>query len=344
MRSGKIIGIALTTLMILLGACTKNQEEQNFPESTEVVVVLNNLSETYSYYMPETNNTIIDVDTTGAVPNDILIYGDYAYIVNSGFGGVPSLMKIELLKDTMVKYTVFPNGSNPWAVIKKENSLFVSCTGNDMAYKLDLYTLRFLDSVKVGKGPEGMTEKDGRIYVACTGYDLSNYSYNNAYVYTVEEGPEGLYVSDSVYAGVNTQSVAIVSDTLYALSTGDYTNTFGKLYLYEIGDSLRFVDTINVGQSPGYMYYYNNALYLTDWYGGVCKVSTQDREVIWQNTGEGTSQIAIDMNGIGFITRFNASGPNYLLLFDPERVQVYDSVYMGERKGIQGLGIWMKTQ
>ncbi len=342
MKNKIIVAVMAITGLALITGCSKEEEDHNIPESTEVVVVLNNLSETYSYYLPETHDTVIDVDTTGSVPNDILIDGNYAFIVNSGFGGKPTVMKIDLLKDSVMAYVVLPDGSNPWAVIKSQDNLFVSCSGNDRVYKLDLYTLRILDSVKVGKAPEGMADKDGRIYVACTGYNFSDYTYNDGFVYVIEEGPSGLFVSDSIYAGLNTQDVVVVGDTLYALATGDYSNVQGKIYAYEIGDSLSFLDTIKVGNNPGYLYYYNGALYLTDWFSGVCRVSLSDKEIVWMQTGTGTSRLIVDMNGTGFITRFSSNDANYLLVFDPERVQVYDSVFMGNSKGIQGLGIWIK--
>ncbi len=338
----KIIAIIMMAGLVLFTGCSKEEENHNIPEATEVVVILNNLSETYSYYLPETHDTVIDVDTTGSVPNDILIDGNYAFVVNSGFGGTPSVMKIDLLRDSLMAYAILPDGSNPWSVIKVNDNLFVSCSGNDMVYKLDMFTLRIMDSVKVGKAPEGLVEKDGRVYVACTGYNFSDHTYQDGYVYAIEEGPAGLYVSDSAYAGVNTQSVAVVGDTLFALSTGNYSDIQGKLYVFKIGDSLSFKDTIYVGNSPGFMYYYNGALYLTDWFGGVCRVSLSDGNVVWTETGTGTSRLVVDMNGTGFITRFSANDANYLLVFDPERVQVYDSVFMGNSKGIQGLGIWIK--
>ena len=342
MKNKKIVGVFVMLGIVLFTACSKEEDNQNLPEATEVVVVLNNLSETYSYYLPESHDTVIDVDTTGSVPNDILIDGNYAYIVNSGFGGSPSVMKIDLLRDSLVAFAIFPDGSNPWTIIKSNDNLFVSCSGNDKVYKLDIYRLRITDSIKVGKAPEGMAEKDGKIYVACTGYNFTDYSYGDGYVYVIEEGPSGLRVSDSVYSGTNTQDVAIVGDTLYALATGNYSDIQGKIYIFKVDDTLSFADTIHVGNSPGFLYYYNNALYLTDWFAGVCRVSLENGDVIWSQTGTGTSRLIIDTNGTGFITRFSANAANYLLIFDPERVQVYDSVFMGNSKGIQGLGIWMK--
>lgn len=340
-RKIKIVAVLISGFFLIVG-CSKEIEEHSPLEAEEVIVVLNNLSETYSYYIPETRSTVIDVDTTGSVPNDILIDGNYAFIVNSGFGGVPSIMKIDLSRDSLVSSTILPDGSNPWAMVKSGSNIFVSCSQSDMVYKMDIYTLRILDSVKVGKAPEGMAVKDGRIYVACTGYNFTDYTYDDGYVYVIDEGPTGLFILDSIYAGVNTQGLAIVGDTLYALSTGNYADIHGKLYVFQIGDSLVFLDTIDVGNSPGYIYFYNRALYLTDWFAGICKVSLSDYEVICTEIGTGSSRIVVDMNGRGFITRFRSSGPNYLLEFDPERMQVYDSIFMGDSKGIQGLATWMR--
>ncbi len=337
----KIILLSFPVLYILAGCSKKDEVQPEPPQGEEVVVVLNNLSETYSFYFPESSDTLIDVDTTGSAPNDILIDGNYAYIVNSGFGGKPSIMKIDLERDSLVASFTFPDGSNPYGVVKYGDNIYVTCTRSNMLYEFDLY-LTPVDSVRVGKSPEWLTAKNGVIYVACTGYDFSSNTFGEGWIAVVTRGPSGLYVKDSLYGGINPQDVDIIGDSLYVLSTGDYGDIKGKIYIYSLKDTVAFKDSINVGNSPGYMYPYNGCLYIVDWAGGFAKVNPRTNEVIWQEVGEGASRVVIDYNNIGFLTRFNATSANYIIIFDPEDLAIRDSVFMGNAKGIQGLALWMR--
>ena len=339
----KVMVIGVMLLMLFIGGCTQPVPSENpVPQSEEVVVVVNNLSETYSFYIPDSHDTIIDVDTTGSAPNDILIDGNYAYIVNSGFGGSPSLMKVDLGRDSLVAVYIFPDGSNPYGIVKDGGNIYVTCMKTGMLYQFDPY-LRVQDSVKVGKSPEWLTVKDGKIFVACTGYNFSDYTFGEGNIAVVSRGPQGLYVEDSLYAGINTQDVDIIGDSLYALATGNYADVSGKIYIYAIKDTgFVLMDSIDVGDSPGYMYPYNGSLYLTDWSGGLAKVNPETHEVIWLDAGEGLSRIVVDYNNIGYATRFNATAENYLLEFDPERMVITDSIFMGTAKGAQALGIWIR--
>ncbi len=341
-RSYGVFTISMLMALVLAGCNKSTSPNENTPESEVVVVVLNNLSETYSYYMPETNDTIFDVDTTGSAPNDLLIDGNYAYIVNSGFGGVPTLMKIDLGRDSLIATYTFPSGSNPFGITKDENFIYVTCSKTDMLYRFDPY-LRPIDSVKVGKAPEWLATKDGKVFVACTGYDFSDYTFGEGALFVVADGPQGLFVEDSVYAGINAQDVDIIGDSLYVLATGNYADVQGKIYIYTMQDtSLMLEDSINVGNSPGYMYAHNGVLYLADWSAGLAQVIPCSGKVIWIPVGEGASRILIDYNNQGYVTRFDATGNNYLLLFDPDRLVVTDSIFMGTAKGVQGLGLWLR--
>ncbi len=339
----KVMATGIMLLALFIGGCTQPAPSDNpVPQSEEVVVVVNNLSETYSYYLPESHDIVLDIDTTGSAPNDILIDGNYAYIVNSGFGGSPSIMKIDLERDSLIAYYVFPDGSDPYGIAEDGDNIYVTCMKTDMLYQFGPY-LRVQDSVRVGKSPEWLTVKDGKIFVACTGYNFSDYTFGEGNIAVVSRGPQGLYVEDSLYAGINTQDVDIIGDTLYALATGNYGDVTGKIYIYLVSDTgLILRDSIGVGNSPGYMYSYNGCLYLADWSAGVAKVNPESHEVIWQNVGEGASRIVVDYNHIGYLTRFNSTSDNYLLIFDPDRLVVTDSVFMGTAKGVQALGIWLR--
>ncbi len=322
--------------ILIVAGCGKKQDHIEV-SGEEKVIILNNLSETYSIFDPDSNTLITDVDTTGSVPNDIRIEGDVAYIVNSGFGGTPSIEKINIRDDKVLSYTPLPDGSNPWSIALSPSCLYVSLYGKNKLYKMDKY-LNILDSVSVGMSPEGLIADGKSIYVACTG---TYPSYTNSYIYEIIDS-SGLKVTDSISAQCNPQVLNIQGDTLFALLTGDYANVKGKILKINVKNNTVF-DTINTNYAPGDMYIDDNNIYIVDWNAGIGRLKRVDNSVNWIYSGTGVSRITGDVKGRVFATIFSSAGSNYLLQFTADKPSDIDSVFTGSKKGTQGLAIWYTT-
>jgi len=332
----RFIFITLLILFLTLLSCTKNEE----PTAPEIkgsrVYIVNNLSETVSIYDEVKDTLFEDVIITGVTPNDIYQVRGLAYIVNSGFGGVPSIQVIDLSTNEIIKEIQLPPGSNPWAITKSANRFFVTLSARNMVYIYDS-NLNLIDSIKIGKWPEGIIYYKNSIFIASSGLK-PDYTYDLGYVYVLKN-PDSIPIIDSIPVKTNPQDFAVSPEgEVFVLCTGDYNIQDG--WILEIDpESLLIVDSLHIGGYPGDITYAQQRIFASDWFNGllIYDLATGKDTII--PTGYGSSRLFAKDEKV-YLTIFSGSEMNYLLILDALDYTIEKKVELGVGKGAQAVLVY----
>lgn len=328
----------IPVLLLIIVSCTKN-EETTAPEIESLrTYVVNNLSETVSIYYEAGDTLFEDVITTGVTPNEIYETEGFAYVVNSGFGGTPSIQVIDLSTNEIVNEIQLPPGSNPWAITKSSNRFFVTLAAKNMVYVYD-ESFNLIDSLNIGRWPEGIIYYKKLILVASTGL-RPDYTYDTGYVYIIKN-PDSVPTVDSIPVKTNPQDFAISPDgRVFVLCTGDYNTQDG--WVLEIDpETPSIVDSVHIGGHPGDIAYAEETIFTSDWFNGLIAYNLKTREDTVISTGYGTSRL-FAKNGKVYLTIFSSSGMNYLLILDALDYTIEKTIELGVGKGAQAILVYEK--
>ncbi len=311
-------------LIALITGCSKEEPtEPTVPETAAKAYILNGLSETVSIYSLEDDSVYLHVFETGNTPNFILFSGDLGYIVNSGFTGDPSITVFDPENNEVVATFSLPAGSNPWAAATMDGKLYVTLMLMDMVYVLDINTGEVIDSIATKRRPEGIVSDSSYIYVACTGIN-PDWTYGPGWLLKID--PANNIVCDSLQIGVNLQALCFDRDgRLHVLATGDYSNTFGRIYLID-PDGLTLLDSLDIGGSPGFIVITENDIaYLTDWSYGLLSYNASDLTPIRTadnpiDVGIGAMGLDYDSDGRIYVTIYSTSETNWLKVVEGDSV------------------------
>ncbi|MEO0127402.1 MAG: hypothetical protein ABIL44_06610 [candidate division WOR-3 bacterium] len=277
----------------------------------DVYILLQNIKGV-DIYDPKEDSLYTGVILTGTTPNYLLFSDERGYIVNSGFGGTPSIQVFKIENNELIATYPLPQGSNPYAVALLENEMYITSYLFNKVYILN-ENGTITDSLNVGRSPEGIISDSSRIYVACANvsYDTAGYPvYGDAYLYVIENRN----VIDSIRVGKNAQWVQNNGNEIVVLSTGDYGMTqAGRLYIVQ---DRQLKDSIDIGGSPGYFVVKNSKAYVVGWSDSLKVVDLKNKQVnkISLDTLGGFMGCDVDEDGRIFVVQGDWTGQNNNLI------------------------------
>ena len=156
--------------------------------------VVNGSAETLSKINLETGQVSNHIITLGVVPNQVVVKGKKAYVVNSTSSNI---QKIDLTADTIISYIFLGAGKNPWniAFIDTQYAYVTNFSANSIS-KIDVINDMVLGEFQIGQSPEGLTFYKNKLYVCNTGFNPNDFSYGPGTVAVFD--PQ----FDSVVAGI----------------------------------------------------------------------------------------------------------------------------------------------
>lgn len=231
--------------------------------------VVNTLGMTLSKINLSTNEVVNDIESLGDSPNQVVIQGDLAYVVNSGNNDIQI---IDLGTENTVGYIdVWPYG-NPFqmAFVDSQYAYVTNLMAGSIS-KVDVISKTTVGEFGVGLAPEGLMVVGDKLYVCCTGFqfyayrnvtgrdwvfdvthqknDVKAYTYITGKVYVFDLVSE--MVTDSISVGINPQYLDLdPQGELNVMCTGDYWSVFGQIYRIDPNTDT-VIDSIATGGSPG---------------------------------------------------------------------------------------------
>ncbi len=242
MRNMYVLGI----IALLLIGCSSSTDSPFVP-STSTIWVVNSLGETLSKVNPDSGSVMVNALPLGSAPNDIAVFKNRAYVVNSLSNNVQILdLSTEQTIGTIEIYL----GLNPYnIVVESEQRAFVSnwLTGNVSV--LDLTAAIETDTLTTGGVPQGLCIAGGRLFVTDVNLDLVQFTYGPGRLLAYELATLGFV--DSVAVGVNPQVVQPGPDgNLHVVCTGEIGAGAGQVTIVD-PQTLDILETIQIGGSPG---------------------------------------------------------------------------------------------
>ncbi|MFQ6105214.1 MAG: YncE family protein [Candidatus Glassbacteria bacterium] len=192
---------------------------------TKSLYVVNGLGGTLSKVDLENGTVYDDIVTLGDWPNDIVVRGDRAYVINSGSA---DMYVIDLLGDSLLSVIDLGEGNNPWsAAFYDDETMYVTNFLTNTVSKVDVSLGEVVSTIGVGVGPEGLLVEGGLLYVANTGVAWPEYG--DGTVSVIDLTTES--VIDTVTVGKNAQDLVMdPQGELNVICTGDYATSFGTIY------------------------------------------------------------------------------------------------------------------
>ncbi len=205
----------------------------------------------------------------GESPNQIVVQGDHAYVVNSLDHDIQI---IDLTTETTVDYIDIGEPRNPFHIAFVDaHYAYVTNLMTNTISKVDVITQTVVGEYGVGRGPEGLLVVGNKLYICCCGFewlkyksitgrdwvfdvthqtnDVKGYRYLTGMVYVFDLQSET--VVDSVSVGLNPQYLDLdPGGELNVMCTGDYWSVMGRIYRIETTTDT-VIDSIATGGSPG---------------------------------------------------------------------------------------------
>jgi DNA-binding beta-propeller fold protein YncE len=225
--------------------------------------------ETLSKINLSTHEVVNNVEFLGESPNQIVIQGDFAYVINSLDHDIQI---IDLETETTVDWIDIGEPRNPYhmAFVNSQYAYVTNLMTNTIS-KVDVINKTVVGEYAVGKVPEGLLVVGDKLYVCCTGFewpkyretagrdwvfdpthranDVKAYSYVQGKVYVFDTRTD--QVTDSIAVGLNPQYLALDPEgELNVMCTGDYWSVLGQIYRINTSTD-QVIDSIATGGSPG---------------------------------------------------------------------------------------------
>ena len=212
------------------------------------------------YSLSLSDKSMTQIVSLGKTPNDLFIYSNQIFIVNSGFGGTPSIQVIS--NNRIVTNLPLAKGSNPYAILADSSAIYCTLSVSNTLKVFDRNTLQLVKTIALTGSfyPQWMAQDDENVYIACSGF-LSWSVYTNSDIVVVSKSD--LTIRKTVRVLDNTQSVSI--------------DSFGNLYTASASGILRIAaSTYQTNRiASGYEFfqikYDNGRLYAYDSAYGISK-------------------------------------------------------------------------
>ncbi len=224
--------------------------------------------ETLSKINLSTDEVVNNIEFLGELPNQIVIQGDLAYVVNSIDNDIQI---IDLKSEATVGY-IIGQLQNPFhmAFVDSQYAYVTNLMGNSIS-KVDVIDKTVVGEYEVGLGPEGLLVVGNKLYICCCGYEFSAYKKitqrdwvfdpthraNDVKAYRYIAGRVYVFdiqneeVTDSIAVGLNPQYLALDPEgELNVMCTGNYWTVLGQIYRINTSTD-QVIDSIATGGSPG---------------------------------------------------------------------------------------------
>jgi len=246
----------------------------------------------------ETGAVTSSVGVLHTYPNDVVIQGDYAFVVNSGVDQ-GTLQRFELETWLLTELGI-GTGWNCWAALPlTDGNLAVSATLNNSICMVNSETMQLLSIVNgVAPNPEWMDADNDLLYVACGGWGAGE----SVVVINITTGT----VVNTFTAGTNCQSlISHGNGKLFVTCSGTYGNDDGSVVV--LNSTTGAVEaTLPVGGFPGFSAASNGTFYTADpWGGGVFAIDMETLTVLHDKDDPfctGGNGLAADESGNLWVT------------------------------------------
>ena len=344
MKISRKLSISLVLLTLVLSGCTKKvTNSETGGQTTSKVFVVNANPETIGVYDVIDETYRDNVLLAGTTPNYMFEHNALLYLVNSGFGGEPTIQTIDPVEEKVVNEITLPNGSNPMRALivdqKNGQLLLVTSWTHHLVYVIDLTSGAIIDSIHVGKSPDGITELNNSVFVAATFYNQESYSVDTGKLYKIDS--DSMVLLDSAVVGINPGTVINDGEYLY-VGGGDAFAPFGYIAKYS-PQTLEQVSYVDLSDAPTSILPVGDYLWVSVYSQKLYKIRKQDLSIVTQfdlsdSLPEGAGLMGMDTDNDGktlYIAAFLWSGDNYLLIFDTSSEKLVKSVYTGPDQGTQ---------
>ena len=207
----------------------------------------------------------------GPSANRVALWGEEAYVVNSGtFGDAEnaSIQVIDMASASVVRTIPLPDGNSPWDIaILSPNKAYVTNLYGDSVTVLDPrgvdWPSAFIKTIDLpaGSAPAGIVVHGERAYTANTGLDSVTYMYGPATVSVIDTATDTIVDADGdggngqdtpiSISGINPQDLAVDGGAnLWVVCTGDWFSTFGVVDVINTV-TLSEEESLSIGGSPG---------------------------------------------------------------------------------------------
>jgi len=279
--------------------------------------VVNGLTETLSKIDLENDIVHENIVSLGLWPNDIVVRGEKAYVVNSGS---EDLYVVDLMSDSLLSIIDLGEGTNPWsAAFSNDNTLYVTNLLTNDVSKVDLTAGQVVTTILVGTAPEGLLVTGNRLFVTNTNFNGVGYDPGTVSVIDLA----GDTVTATITVGTNPQDLVLdPQGEINVVCTGDYWSSFGMIYRIDSA-TLSLLDSIPTGGTPARaaisqfgFHYMAAGGWATD--GEVFLHGTLNDVILRDSddpitTGAGAMDVAVDSEGYMYAASFSG---NTVTVFD----------------------------
>ena len=247
-RSPRFKSIILILMFILITGAAHSQT--NIPRT---MYVLNGSAETVSKMNMESNTIVQNILNTGQLPNQIAVYDQMIYVVNSG---TDDITIIDPENDQQVFNTIaLDPGNNPWAIgFPGTNKAYVTNFLDHSVSVVNLETGAVQKRIEVGIGPEGILVHENHAFVANTGFTGYGQPYAQASVSIIDSRTDS--VTHTLPVPANAQDLAVDPlGRIHVVCTGDFGSIPGQVVIIDLDTGLSMdtpavVDTLSIGGTP----------------------------------------------------------------------------------------------
>lgn len=281
-----------------------------------------------------------DVLTTGVMPNQMVMDGDYLYIINSSDA---SLQRVKIQDLKTDRWFYLPQGSNPWSVaIYQGRKAFISGWLSQTVEVVDLETGE-VRSILLPEPTAGMkpyplavTISGNRVYVAESANDgnwPSTYKQGGAYAVIDADNDSLIKTEDSgVNECLNVQQVVVDENSrTFIVCAGVGTTQLGRVVVKDSSGSV--IGNIATGNAPTKLYFNSGKGYITDMFGpnimvidttNLIAIRDGNNPVVLKQSGF-TTGIAITPAGMLYATLWDSTNNTNLFSIDPETYNIITS-------------------
>ncbi len=327
------LGLILTLSNFAFGALPKT------------LYVVNGLAETLSKINLENGSVTNHITTLGVAPNQVVVKGNRAYVVNSLSSNIQI---VDLTADTTLGFIGIGANRNPWAIAFLDSQIvFVTNFAANTLSKIDVVAETVLAEYPVGQSPEGLYIMNGKVYVCNTGFNPNDFSYGPGTVAVFD--PQLDSVIATINVGKNPQSIKRdYQGELNVVCTGDYGAVEGSVYVINPNTN-SVIDSILIGGTPNSVSIaWDRTAYLSaGGFSGNGLVYTFDSQTSTILRGEanpilvdlGATDVLVDKSGFCYVACFSSAtvqkidasgnildafsvgdGPASLSIFDPRKI------------------------
>ncbi|EQB63806.1 MAG: hypothetical protein RBG1_1C00001G1385 [candidate division Zixibacteria bacterium RBG-1] len=311
----------------------------------KTLYVVNGLAETLSKINLENGSVTNHITTLGVAPNQVVVKGTRAYVVNSLSSNIQI---IDLTADTTLGFISLGANRNPWAIAFLDSQIaFVTNFAANTLSKIDVMAETVLAEFPVGQSPEGLYIMNGKVFICNTGFNPNDFSYGQGTVAVFD--PQADTAVATINVGKNPQALKRdYQGELYAACTGDYGAVEGSVYVINPNTN-SVIDNILIGGTPNTVgiswdgtAYLSAGGFITD--GLVYTFHSQTDSVLRGEANPilvdlGATDVLVDKSGFCYVACFSSStvqkidaagnildtfsvgdGPTSLSIFDPRKI------------------------